>query len=219
MVDTRESAARRFTLELFRQANEHSRETDRKRNSLVGSYLAIVGIGVGWLVNAWLADADSVTPVGLACFILGTLLLVGLPVLRAVTLYRGWHAYYGNVCKAVQWSLARNVSLYDAACELIRDKSNRYEYFSPRGVEFTMFLFVLVLWDILLGALAVAVLLMMFSFPLRSAVFVSSLAFAGVLGLGIRCYRHHLLGEQKRFPAGSWMIIKPATGSKPNKDQ
>lgn len=119
MVDTRESAARRFTLELFRQANEHSRETDRKRNSLVGSYLAIVGIGVGWLVNAWLADADSVTPVWLACFILGTLLLVGLPVLRAVTLYRGWHAYYGNVCKAVQWSLARNVSLYDAACELI----------------------------------------------------------------------------------------------------
>lgn len=219
MVHARDSAVSSFILELFRQANEHSRETDRKRNILLGSYLVVVGIGIGWLVNVWSKDADSTILAWLAPSILVILLLLGLPVLRAVILYRGWHAHYANVCKAVQWSLAHNVSLYEAACELIRDSSNRCEYFSPRGVEFSLYVFVFVLWDILLGTLVGTVLLMRFSFPLRSVVLVSALAFAGVLGLGIWCYRHHLLGQQKRFPMDSWMIIRPATEPEPNRDQ
>lgn len=219
MADTRESEASGLVLEVYRQANEHSRETDRKRNILVGSYLTIVGIGAGWLVNAWLENPDSVVTQSLVWFILVTLLIVGLPVLRAVTVYRAWHAYYGNICKAVQWSLARNLNLYEAACALIRDRSNRYEYFSPRGVEFTMYVFVLVLWGILLGGLATAVLLLKHWFHLPLAAFTFAPALAITLGFGIWCYRHHLLAEQKRFPVDSWMIISPSTESTAQEEQ
>jgi hypothetical protein len=219
MADTRDSLASSLLLELFRQANEHSRETDRKRNILLGSYLTIVGVGAGWLIDAWPRDLTSTPVPWLVWFILAGLLIVGLPVLRAVTVYRAWHAYYGNISKAVQWSSAHDLTLYEGACQLISDASNRYEYFSPRGVEFTMFLFILVLWSILLGTLGIAVLLTKSSLCLPLAVAISSLAFAAALVLGIWCYRHHLLGEQRRFPQGSWMVISPPTQPESHEDE
>jgi hypothetical protein len=219
MMDAHGSGMSNLIVEVFREANEHLRESDRKRDILLGSYLAVVGIGAGWVVNALLKIENLTNLSSLSYFVLGALLLVGLPVLRAVIVYRGWHSHYANVCKAVQWSLTHNLNLYEAACKLIEDRSNRYEFFSRRGVEFMMYLFILVLWGILLASLLEMVLLFKFSFLLWSASLISGLVLVAVLVLGIWYYRRYLLLQQKRFPNDSWMIIQPTTEAPPENDQ
>ena len=209
MTEEQASPRWNFLLELYKQANEHLRECDRRRDLLLGTYLGFVAMGVGGFVTILRLIGES-NPPWFAWFIMVALLLLGMPIIRTVVVFRAWHAFYVNISKAVQKSVAEgNLNLYEMACSLINDKDNRYNYFSPRGVEFAMYLLVLLIGGVILSALIYMTLSYNLLFYTWSASIVSVVALAATLLLGVYCYRRYLNHQQSQFPRCSWMVIQP----------
>jgi hypothetical protein len=176
---------------------------------LLGTYLTLsTAATVGFF--ALVTGRESI-PLGVIYFILGTLAVVGIVVLWTITVYRGWHAQYTNVCISISLAYERgDPNIFEAARSLIADPTNRYEYFSPWGVEFRMFLLALFIWEVTLFAL-IYIALVNNSLPMWLALLITSLLVlvGGSVGW-ITHYKAHVIRRQERFPYDSWLILKPA---------
>jgi hypothetical protein len=191
-----------FLIECYKQVNEHLRESDRKRDVLVGAFIPLV-IGI----TAFIKDSDFfskfVSLIGI--------FLVSIPVVICITRYRGWHAEYVNAAIAInKYFLLKNTgskkTLMEIAEELKKDKKF-YKYFSPGGVEFMMFILAILVASFPL-ILAHLTLCHHLGASMFSPLSIISLAFIllSFWGLSLYYYRSYLLRRESAFPKSSWCI-------------
>jgi len=193
---------RDFLIEHYRQVNEHMRESDRKRDVLLSSYLLLVGAVVGVIASL------RFDPWVLAAVILG-LLLIGCIMAIIVSRFAAWHAEYVNVGIAIhKCFLEGDFDLSKAAQDV--KKEGKCPYFRKGGVEFMMMIFVLFLLCIEVTGL-VFLVWYWFGWPLWAKILVSligSIAIVVDWVAGILLYRYSLHKREDGFPEKSWLILE-----------
>ena len=186
-----------FLLEHYTQVNEHLRESDRKRDVLLGSYstLSIAGLSICFsleIMPAW--------RIGILTF----LICLGFIVAITVTRFRGWHAEYINVLVAIHKSFKDgHCDLFKAAEDL--KSENKYAYFPPKGVEFMMMMLVLLFLS------GEAVSLTYWVCDLQK-LYLNLLLSIGIILViiigGLWQYKVYLVKREKKFPENSWCILE-----------
>lgn len=191
-----------FLVEHYRQVNEHDRETNRRRDILFGSYASII---FGSLVL--FRNLDYVAEVSL----LAALVAIGITVAVTVTRFRGWHAEYINVAKAIHMVFMNDeLTLWDAAMRLKKEKGG-YRFFKAQGVEFMMFIMTLALLSLPLVMLYLTVgdaleTMKAIGFWSYSLIITAIMIFTWATG--VFAYRHYLIKREAGFPEDSWCILR-----------
>ncbi len=189
-----------FLLQHYAQVNEHLRESDRKRDILLGSYLtlSIAGLSICFsleVVPAW--------KIGILTF----LICLGFIVAVTVTRFRGWHAEYANVAMAIhKCFIDGHYNLLKAAKDL--KHKNKYPYFSPGGVEFMMAMLVLVFLSVKAILLTYWVFdLLKLHLNLLLNIGIILVIILVIIGGGRWRYKVYLVKREMQFPENSWCIL------------
>ena len=139
-------------LEIYKQCNEHLKETDRKRDQLVAAFAVVVGVVISnkeKLEGEWLEF--SLLGLGIA----------GILVILAIVQYRKWHIVYVRCSQLMEFYIRATEShgsaklsaiVADYASQLY--KKSRWSWLNPLGsTEAAVFLFVVTIafapWQLL----------------------------------------------------------------------
>ncbi len=188
-----------FLLEHYTQVYENLRESDRKRDILLGTYFTLSVAGVSF----WFGTQGTPDSLYYRIGILTFLICLGFIVAIIVTRFRGWHAEYANVAMAI------HKCFIDGHCDLLKaaedlKSKNRHPYFSLIGVEFMM----MVLTLLFLSAEAVLLLsgvcnLQKYWLELLLDIGVFLVIMIG----GLWQYKVYLVKREKKFPQNSYYIL------------
>ncbi len=185
-----------FLLEHYTQVYENLRESDRKRDILLGTYFTLSVAGVSF---CFAAQAEPYYRISILTF----LICLGFIVAIIVTRFRGWHAEYANVAMAI------HKCFVDGHCDLLKaaedlKSKNRHPYFSPIGVEFMMMVLTLLFLS------AEAVLLVSWVCNLQRHWLELLLAIGVFLVImigGLWRYKVYLVKREREFPQNSYYIL------------
>ncbi len=189
-----------FLLEHYRQISEHLRESDRKRDVLLGSYLVLVGGGLGFVFST----AASQT---LALGIQVGFLILGILVAIFTGFARAWHCEYNRVTMAIHKAFLEEDFDLSKAAKQLKEASKFGSYFNPRGTEFVIMMFVLVLLSIQ-AVLLIIVQGYAHLSSLWSKVLLTIAAAIMPLLIGILWYKTYLRKRENESPQKSWCILE-----------
>jgi hypothetical protein len=125
-------------IELDKQCHEHLRESNRKKDTLLGFYLSATFILTGFFEKSFELTPMSVTL--WTCYAL--LLTIGLVIGMVLTIYRGWHGCYVITSIVIQNLIKK--SEQEVKFKFI--KGIRFKFNSLISVELLMF-FILSLFN------------------------------------------------------------------------
>ena len=120
-------------IELLNQCHEHLRESNRKKDTILGFYLTATFIILGFYANASaLSDMSFVMWI---CFM--ALVIAGQCIGILLTLYRGWHGFY--IISSIVIQELINNSEEKVSFDFI--KRIKFKFSSIISVEFFTFMF------------------------------------------------------------------------------
>lgn len=120
-------------IELNNQCHEHMRESNRKKDAMLGFYLSATFIMFGLIGNS--SNLFKTSIIMWVCF--ASVAIAGICLGAILTMYRGWHGLYiitsvvlQELIKTEQQKISNKF-----ICEI------NFKFCSPFSVEFLMFLF------------------------------------------------------------------------------
>ncbi len=188
-----------FLLEHYRQVNEYLRESDRRRDVLLGSYLVLITGGLSFVISSTNQPLTLSIQAGL--FFLGILVAIFTGIARA------WHCEYNRVAMAIHKSfLEGDLNLFKAA-EQLKKSPKMGHYFNRKGTEFVMMMFVLILLSFQAALLTIAQGYPHFPSLWLKVILTLAAVILPVL-IGIWWYKTYLRKRESEFPQQSWCILK-----------
>lgn len=197
-----------FLLEHYRQVNEHLRETDRKRNILLGLYIPTGGIlTLLTFPDSPFMDVLNGSPVIFVSFVV-VWIIMGIFVFYGITIFRRWHIEFRNVTIGIHRAFVNgDYDLFKAMRDIIRESDKFGDYYNLKGTQI-VFPFLVLLNQVVLPLYAC-----FHYWNGKGVFFFLSIAII----LTICCveywfYRWYLKKEESRFkgnPAVSWCILPP----------
>lgn len=172
--------------EMYVQANEHLRETDKKRDQLVTFYLLIIGFMFSSL------SSNSVS----LCFLCLLVGIIGIIFSMILISYRKWHKIYVNSATVIQhFMITQEYPTLGAAedkwRELFKKKDKRKDFISlAKSTEYLIFFSFLVI--------SVA--------PFYILVNTYSLAIIHFVYVIIMSYFFHKSGIFTKLPSDNWLF-------------
>jgi len=188
-----------FLLKHYAQVNEHLRESDRKRDILLGTYFTLSVAGVSFCFNIQDTPDTLYYRVGILTF----LIFFGFIVAIIVKRFRGWHAEYVNVAMAIhKCFIDGHYDLFKAAKDVKSEK--KCPYFFKGGVEFMMMVLVLLFLS------SEAISLAYWVCDLQK-LYLNLLIYLGIFLVimigGCWRYKVYLVKREEKFPENSVYIL------------
>nr|QNO52764.1 hypothetical protein KDAIOKAM_00033 [Methanosarcinales archaeon ANME-1 ERB6] len=192
-----------FLLEHYRQVNEHLRESDRKRDILVGFYLVLVSSILGFTFRSDNHALDPALKFSFLCILVG----VGIVVAIYTGIARAWHCEYNNTAIAIhKCFLNGDLNLLKAAKDW-KNSDKFGHYFNWKGTEFWIMFLVLFLLSVEL-VLTIWQIGYPESWSGKWRILLYVFVFVFPLGIGTHRYKHYLDEREKQFPEKTHIIQK-----------
>ncbi len=196
-----------FYLEHYREMNNARSSTERNRLMVLGFYLTLTAGLLGFAYSSSTPNpfgGSLPTWVDLKIIVGILLFALGIVVTRYFMVARYWHCEHTEVAKAIRIMFeGDNPNLMEAARKVAKiNEDEKWSYFNPRGAEFWMYLFVLLLT---FGNGFVTLL----SSELEGKCLYTSIILTAlfILGGGIYWYWIYLKTMKNKFPDKSPFIM------------